>query len=154
VFLNAIRFALTFSFYPVLSRIGLKSNLSEATFISFGGLRGAVGIALALSLEAEVLQATNEGSEYQLWVTTLFGMVGGVSFLTLLINGSLAGPLLIKLGLAESTAIRKRVVEHFRIAAKENVIHTLIKLLADPRFDHVDMTVIFHHVPILKVRRT
>lgn len=63
-----IRFALTFSFYPVLSRIGLKSNISEATFLSFGGLRGAVGIALGLALEAEVIQATNiagTGEEYQ-----------------------------------------------------------------------------------------
>ena len=38
--LNFIRAFLTFAFYPIISRIGLKSNLEEATFISFAGLRG------------------------------------------------------------------------------------------------------------------
>ena len=42
----AIRFFLVFALYPINSRIGLKSDWKEAFFLSWGGLRGAVGIAL------------------------------------------------------------------------------------------------------------
>lgn len=71
VLLNLVRFFLVFSFYPILSRIGLKSSWREAVFISFGGLRGAVGIALALALEAEVWHETEEGNPARTWTATL-----------------------------------------------------------------------------------
>ena len=148
--LNAVRFFLTFSSYPLLSRIGLKSNLREATFLAFGGLRGAIGIALALALEVEVVHS-GASQESLRQVEALFGHVGGVAFFTLLINGSLAGPLLIKLGLADSTPIRKRIVEHFRKAAKEKVLNKFIFLLTDPRFKNTtDFSLIAHHVPVLQ----
>jgi len=54
VFVIAIRFFLVFVFYPCTSRIGIGQSIREAIFMSYGGLRGAVGIALALSLHAEV----------------------------------------------------------------------------------------------------
>ena len=56
VLVTAIRFFLMFAFYPVTSRIGIGTTWPEAVFMSYGGLRGAVGIALALSLHAEVCE--------------------------------------------------------------------------------------------------
>lgn len=44
VFLILIRFFLFAAFYPINSRIGLKSSWQEMVFQSYGGLRGAVGI--------------------------------------------------------------------------------------------------------------
>ena len=78
------------------------------------------------------------------------GMVGGVAFFTLIVNGSLSGPLLRKLGLAESTATRKRIVSHFAKSTKDHLMDDLIHLLTDPRFKHVDFSVISSHVPIFK----
>ena len=54
ILLNIIRFFLIFTSYPLISRIGIGTNWQEAFFMSYGGLRGAVGISLALSLNAEV----------------------------------------------------------------------------------------------------
>lgn len=51
---TAIRFFLVFAFYPITARLGIGTNWQEAVFMSWGGLRGAVGIALALSLNAQV----------------------------------------------------------------------------------------------------
>jgi NhaP-type Na+/H+ or K+/H+ antiporter len=50
VLLIVIRFVLVFGLYPITSRIGLGTNVRESVFMSYGGFRGTVGIALALSL--------------------------------------------------------------------------------------------------------
>ena len=106
--------------------------------MSYGGLRGAVGIALALALHAQVGKCffviryspklifsgisdhfhnslgiievhftSNESEEmqkqYQGYTTKLFGMVGGIALLTLVINGPTSGPLLKHLGLVTPT---------------------------------------------------
>jgi NhaP-type Na+/H+ or K+/H+ antiporter len=54
ILLNIIRIFLIFTSFPLISRIGIGTNWREAFFMSYGGLRGAVGISLALSLLAEV----------------------------------------------------------------------------------------------------
>lgn len=82
IFLNIIRFGLMFLYYPIISRIGIKSNVAEAIFSSWAGLRGAVGIALALGLDNQVRAATDDPKKLIL-TERLFGMVSGVAFLTL-----------------------------------------------------------------------
>ena len=52
-------------------------------------------------------------------------LVGGIAFMTLCINGSTAGPLLIKLGLADSGNIRKRIVEAYNTRFKRNTIEEI-----------------------------
>ena len=58
--------------------------------MGWGGLRGAVGIALALSLNSEVNHYTSSEEvddytrqQYRDFTAKLFGMVGGIAFLTL-----------------------------------------------------------------------
>lgn len=74
--------------------------------MSYAGLRGAVGIALALLLSAEVFEYSEAGSlsednrrQYQQYVQKLFGMIGGVACLSLITAGPTSGPLLRALGL-------------------------------------------------------
>jgi NhaP-type Na+/H+ or K+/H+ antiporter len=55
IFINAIRFLLVFGCYPLTAKIGIGTNWQEAVFMSYGGLRGGVGIALSLSLHAGIL---------------------------------------------------------------------------------------------------
>ncbi|OEU09682.1 hypothetical protein FRACYDRAFT_194728, partial [Fragilariopsis cylindrus CCMP1102] len=43
-----IRFIQVGLFYPIISRIGLKSNWKEGVFLAYGGLHGSVGVALGL----------------------------------------------------------------------------------------------------------
>ena len=61
----------------------LVSSLQrEAVFMGYGGLRGTVGIALALLLSAEVFRATEQESmpetirnQYREFADTMFGLV-------------------------------------------------------------------------------
>jgi len=149
ILVNVIRFFLMFSFYPLLSRIGLGWRWEETVFVSYSGLRGAVGIALAVSLDNEVFAASDDDIARD-YTSTLFGHVGGIAFLTLWINGTLAGPLLRMLGLAKPTETRQRVVQKFEEMYTHHMLDDFVHLLADPRFRHADFAVIRHHVPELK----
>jgi NhaP-type Na+/H+ or K+/H+ antiporter len=136
-------------FYPILVRVGLSTNWKEMAFFSFAGLRGAVGIALALALDRTVRQeTTNEGS--RALTSTVVGLAGGVSFLTLLINGSLAGWLLEKLGLTPPKASRKQVLQLFEMSARDFILHAFQKLRKkQPRFEQVPFPMVQDHVPFL-----
>ena len=143
VLVNVIRFFLIGAFYPIVSRVGLKkllarSNISQLRvsrwcsidfvcyimltslinelFPSCSGLRGAVGIALALSLDNEVRQATQISSDadaYVLETTRVFGIVGGVALLTLVVNGTSSGSRVEETRLGQVYAFPRKTVERF-----------------------------------------
>lgn len=88
-------------------------NRSQILFFS---VTGAVGIALAISLDAIVRRVTvNEelDAKYEEQTTKLFGFVGGIALLTLVVNATSAGPMLRKLGLADTSDIREKILVRF-----------------------------------------
>ena len=46
--LNFLRFLMILMFYPILCRIGYGMNLKQVVLCAWAGLRGAVGLSLAL----------------------------------------------------------------------------------------------------------
>jgi len=147
VLLHVIRYVMVYMFYPVTKRIGLSTNWQEAFFLSYGGLRGAVGISLAIAIDNSVWSVTKDET-FRRFTTQLFGMVGGTAFLTLVINGSTAGPLLRKLGLAKSTDTRKKVLQIFKKDYRVKKIDDLISLLADELFARVEFAHVLHHLDL------
>lgn len=155
VLLNVIRFFLIFSFYPVTKRTGIGTDWQEGVFSAYAGLRGGVGISLALSLYNAVFEATEEADgtddvKYQNQVTQLFAQVGGIVLLTLVINGTTSGPLLNKLGLAKSPDSRERLLKQLEKHFRQHAIDMFVRLLADPRFQDVELPVVQHHVSLSK----
>jgi sodium/hydrogen exchanger 10/11 len=51
--MNVARGLMIFILYPLLQRIGYGLDWQNATVMSWGGLRGAVGLALALVVSLE-----------------------------------------------------------------------------------------------------
>lgn len=146
--LRALQFVLA---YPITVRIGLKTNWQETAFQIFGGLRGAVGIALAIALDNEVALVTggNDETTEERHTQQAFAMIGGMAFLTLVINGTTAGPFLRKLGLANSTEARQRIVRAYGFRLRAAMIDNMVKLLCQNRFRHVNFAFVKFHVPQL-----
>mmetsp|Transcript_23687 Transcript_23687/g.43507 ORF Transcript_23687/g.43507 Transcript_23687/m.43507 type:complete len:621 (-) Transcript_23687:33-1895(-) len=140
-----IRFFLLASFYPLIKRIGLGANIPETIFLGYGGLRGAVGITLALALDKEIRDSGK--NELLDTGTKLFGMIGGIAFLTLVINGSTAGSLLNVLGLTKSSVVRQKVTAIYKSRFRETMLYDMLRLLADPMCSAMDWALIKEHVP-------
>lgn len=151
VLLHVIRAVLFVSAYPITSRIGLKSNWKETTFQIYGGLRGAVGIALAIALDNELDGYADDESldEERRHVGQVYGMVGGIAFLTLFINGATAGPFLKWLGLADSTDARHKIIEAYRAHLRAELTDILVKLLTEKKFKSVDFSFVQRHIEYL-----
>ncbi|GIW70782.1 MAG: sodium/hydrogen exchanger [Planctomycetota bacterium] len=107
--LVAIRFALVFGALPLMNRTGAPIGPAEASVIAWGGLRGAVSLALAL------------------WASTALGpplgrqilfATAGAVLLTILVNGSSMAALLRRLGFDRPPAGERLAV----LAAHEAVL--------------------------------
>lgn len=123
-----VRFVMITFFYPVLSRIGIRCSWNESLFMTFGGLRGAVSIALALSLlrsveSGETILSATDGRR-------IFFLCGGVSALTLIINAVTSSKVLKGLGLvSDEIAIDWKVMLHFiKKRLRQRALRTLAHL--------------------------
>lgn len=69
--------------------------------------------------------------------------------MTLCINGSTAGPLLVKLGLADAGQVRKRIVEAYKTRFRKSTMEAFVELMTHRRFRTVNFATVRHHVPLI-----
>ncbi len=91
-------------------------SLAEQTILWWGGLRGSVSIALALSVP------TILGNEREDIISTVFGVV----LFTLLVQGLTTKPLLKRLNLLGDQPLRQ---EYMQLVARENALQRVLKYL-------------------------
>ena len=148
IFVMIIRFAQIGLGYPIFSRIGLKSDWKEAIFLAYGGIRGGISVALALALKGSVLSLSDDPQVEQA-LSSLEFLAGGVTILTLLINGATAGPVLRLLGLTKPIISRKRAIKLFESSAKSFMNDEYAKIISQERFALTRFRVVKAHVPFL-----
>eukprot|EP01033_Poteriospumella_lacustris_P002178 gene2178-1591_t len=107
VALVAARFVTMLILFPVISKIGHGCSLKEVCFMSWAGLRGALGMALALIVHKQMY---GESSEMSKETSRLLFYVGGISALTLLINATTSKSVLFGLGLLSTNSAEKQLV--------------------------------------------
>eukprot|EP01039_Chlorochromonas_danica_P001449 gene1449-1574_t len=129
VFLLAmvLRVIMIIALYPFLKMLNRSYRFQDASFAIWGGLRGAVGMVLALSLLRSTQNGSTNISEYDAHHVFLF--VGGVATLTLLCNATTSGWVLNWLGLLEDPqALETRVMLHY---VKKRIRKQAVKLLEE-----------------------
>lgn len=87
----AVRVGLSFLFRPLIDRVAAPLSAGETTVLAWGGLRGAVSLALALVVSQHPAVPARLGDQILL-------ATAGVVLLTILVNGSTIGWLLRRLG--------------------------------------------------------
>eukprot|EP01065_Artemidia_motanka_P033198 TRINITY_DN4016_c0_g3_i1.p1 TRINITY_DN4016_c0_g3~~TRINITY_DN4016_c0_g3_i1.p1 ORF type:complete len:1394 (+),score=358.60 TRINITY_DN4016_c0_g3_i1:57-4238(+) len=106
---NVVRFLVIGCFMPLLLRFEYKLTFSSTMLVGWGGLRGAVGLALALLIEA------NEDVAYETVRTKFIFHVAGIVILTLCVNGTTTGKLVAHFKLDKVPDRNKRMMkERFR----------------------------------------
>ncbi len=74
------------------------------------------------------------------------GITGGISLLTLFINGIAAGPLLRKLGLNRASKERKEVITRYDQHLKEHILERMMMELGRKQYNQVNFNIVKHNV--------
>ena len=117
--LSILRVIIVIILYPALANVGLKCTKQDAAFMTWAGLRGALGMTLALIVQSEKHEEniSNKDSD------RIFFFVGGIAALTLLINATTANRLLDYLGLlSEDTSLDKVRAYYIMLALRSILV--------------------------------
>lgn len=128
---NLIRTLVTFLFFPVMRRSGYGMNTRDAVILSWGGLRGALGLTLALMV-AGTPSIPEEIRDQILLLTA------GVVTLTLVVNATTIRRLLERLGLTDIPPARSFVDYSVRKRVKDTSERYLDKLRSREAFSSAD----------------
>jgi len=112
--------------YPLMRRTGYGLPKKEAIVLWWGGLRGAVGLALGLLVAQDSL--IPEDIRGQVLFHT-----AGIVVLTLLINGTTTGTLIKMLGMQKVTAAKALLLDNAIKVLREDTEQTFL-LLKDNKF--------------------
>ena len=101
--LQVIRFLAILSMFVFLRKLGYGLSFKQLIVLSYGGVKGAVGLLLALvvDLEHSIDQRTRDLVVFH---------TGGIVFLTLIINGTTIRFLINKLGLSRVSRVQQRIM--------------------------------------------
>ena len=103
VCLHFIRFFCIMLFWPCLRKMGYGMNFRQVILATYAGLRGAVGLSLALMVQTS--------PHINKFVKDLILLdVAGVALLTLIVNASTTEWLVKKLGLTAQSEIQQNIL--------------------------------------------
>jgi len=128
--MSVIRASMIIISFPILQRTGYGTTFADAFFMTWGGLRGAIGLALAMIVKQSI--NVEDGQR-------IIFLVGTLATCTLLINGTTSGFVLRRLGLIatpkEKTLLLSFVQQRMRSVMDEEF--TAMKARND-HFKNVD----------------
>eukprot|EP00397_Hematodinium_sp_SG-2012_P002487 GEMP01002494.1.p1 GENE.GEMP01002494.1~~GEMP01002494.1.p1 ORF type:complete len:1068 (+),score=187.40 GEMP01002494.1:33-3236(+) len=126
-----IRLLMLFMLFPILKRWGVGCSQKDLYIMWWGGLRGAVGLSLALYMRrlAEDGKIEREYGEKCVW------LVAGCAALTLLINATTCSALIDYLNIrAESPQSRHQLLEFVKFDITKSTIRKLSQLKKTPTY--------------------
>ena len=143
IVLNVIRFIMVICLYPVLRSGPYGIDWKQAAVLVYGGLRGAVGLTLALLINLEPANPllTQENQDRILFHTA------GIVFLTLIINGSTSKMLLQVLKLDRVSSSEHEMFV-FKMQGVENELNSIVKSMKKcPFLGDADWPTVMRYIP-------
>lgn len=108
-------------FMPVLKRFGVGINRAKGIVLAWGGLRGAVSLALALIINQDVSLGGELGDQ-------ILFLTAGIVALTIVINSTSMTWLLSKVGLNQISPAKQLTIDKARYSIKLRILSDLDKL--------------------------
>ena len=129
--LFAVRAVMIVLSRPYLYWMGNELSVGEVTFMTWGGLRGAVSMTLALSLSNSI--AGNQTVLDPENSDVVFFFIGGIAAMTLLLNATTCGPLLKWLHLIDVDHSEEKAVmlSYLKARLRWKVDHLISELKAE-----------------------
>ncbi|WP_028864750.1 cation:proton antiporter [Psychromonas aquimarina] len=119
--IQVIRALSVMVFMPLLKRIGIGINKEKAIVLVWGGLRGAVSLALALIIAQDTMLAKELGDQ------VLF-LTAGIVVLTIVINSSTMTMVLRYLGLDKLPPAKQASLDKAKFSIKQRLLNELPQL--------------------------
>jgi len=144
VVLTIVRFMIIFFSRPILQRLSADRTpvtRADAIVMTWGGLRGAVGLALAIQVRVE--RANGKISELD--ADRVLFYVGGIASLTLLVNATTCPMVVEWLGITQTSGTKKHVLVniHQQLQAKSLALRLPppIQAVVDEKLDEIEMNI-------------
>ncbi|MEH6451723.1 MAG: cation:proton antiporter [Psychromonas sp.] len=122
--IQAIRAISVFIFMPILKRIGIGLTKEKALVLIWGGLRGAVSLALALIIAQDTMLPKEFGDQ-------ILFLSAGIVVLTIVINSSTMTILLRYLGLDKLSPAKQASLDKAQSSIRTRLVKTLPRLQED-----------------------
>lgn len=119
--------------------MGYGMSFKEVLLSTYAGLRGAVGMSLALMVLVEPT------IDYHIQDIILIH-VGGLAMLTLIINATTTGTLVNKLGLTKESDIQKNILYGIAVKIQSDTDDTIEILKTKRHYNQVDWDELKQHV--------
>ena len=134
-----IRTVVIVALMPILARIGIGLTKEKSIVLIWGGLRGAVSLALAL------IVATNETLDIHLRDQILF-LTAGIVVLTIIVNGSSMRFVMAKLGLDKLPIAKQKTLAKVQEKVADEVIKVREQLQTDTNLKAVNWPLVDSNV--------
>ena len=145
VAVNLIRLAVVFLFYPIMKRCGYGLSIRECIILGWGGLRGAVGLTLALMVSA-TLPIPEDVRKQILFLTA------GIVTLTLTFNATTIRKMLQMLGLADKPLAKELLDYNINMRVAEESRHYVDRLKKRGMLSGADWETVESYLPETAVK--
>jgi len=137
-----IRAAVVLCFYPVLDVLGYGLHWKDALVLVWGGLRGAVGLAMGIVADEAEFTSPEEGKQVIFYA-------GGIAFLTVLLNGSTISYTMELLGMLNANPAEDTLISYVRQVVRQRTVEVYHGLCREPLFHFHDANALQAVCPVL-----
>jgi sodium/hydrogen exchanger 10/11 len=112
--MTLIRAIMILALWPLLNLAGVSISAKEAFVMVWSGLRGAVGLAMAIIVDREPDVPTQMGSRVMFHI-------GGLAALTTIINATTSAPLLKYLDLTSTSEVKQMCLSNMSVKIADDI---------------------------------